>query len=99
MLFFFCSQAESFLFMFHKFIQRIIKDLGYDCACKGTDDNLNIYLTDTADREVIGNHLSDKIKINKKALTFLCIDKIPRNDSGKVLYSSLENNIIEKCRV
>ena len=80
-------------------IVQIIKDLGYDCACKGTDDNLNIYLTNIADRQVISNYLSDKIKINKKALTFLCIDKIPRNDSGKVLYSSLGNDIIEECRV
>ena len=75
-------------------IEQIIKELGYDCACKGTDDNLKIYLTNIAGIDEVRNHLTEIIKINKRALTFLYIDKIPRNDSGKVLYSLLEKNII-----
>ena len=76
-------------------LEQIIKELGYDCACQGADDSLIIYLTSDVGIDDVRNHLIKTIKINIKALTILLIDKIPRNNSGKVLYSLLGKSNIE----
>ena len=70
-------------------IENIINKLGYECACNGTDDNLNIYLTNMSAIDEIKSHLTEKVRLNKKALTFFYIEVIPRNESGKIMYSLL----------
>jgi long-chain acyl-CoA synthetase len=73
-------------------VEQLIKAAGYDCVCVGTDDNLRIYSTNLADKDRIRNYIEARTGIHKAGLFFMYIDKIPRNESGKVLYSELRQD-------
>jgi long-chain acyl-CoA synthetase len=71
-------------------IEELIRTAGYDCVCAGTDDNLKIYLTtEPDDKDRIVNYIAKRTGINRAGFSFEYIDKIPRNESGKVQYSAL----------
>jgi len=70
-------------------IEELIKTAGYDCVCAGTDDNLKIYITEPDDKDRIISYIAKRTGINRAGFSFVHIDKIPRNDSGKVQYSAL----------
>jgi len=71
-------------------VEQLIRAAGYDCVCAGTDDNLMIYVTKPDDKNQIRSYVAERTGINQAGFSVLCIDKIPRNESGKVLYSRLE---------
>lgn len=72
-------------------IDRIIKkeypDL--DCASNGTDEMMNIYITDADYTEKVAALIEERTHINNRAFQVLVIDKIPRNEAGKTLYKEL----------
>ena len=70
-------------------VEQFIKAAGYDCACAGTDDNLKIYVKDMNDKDRIRSYIAERTGINHAGFTVVYVDKIPRNESGKVLYSAL----------
>jgi len=70
-------------------IEELIRTAGYDCVCTGTDDNLKIYITEPDDKDRIMSYIAKHTGINRVGFSFVHIDKIPRNDSGKVRYSAL----------
>ena len=70
-------------------IEELIRTAGYDCVCAGTDDDLKIYITEPDDKDRIISYIAKRTGINRAGFSFVHIDKIPRNDSGKVLYSAL----------
>jgi acyl-coenzyme A synthetase/AMP-(fatty) acid ligase len=61
---------------------------GTDIACGGVDDKMAIY-TDRREEKIIP-FISEKTGINYSAFETVVIEKIPRNESGKILYSKLE---------
>jgi Acyl-CoA synthetases (AMP-forming)/AMP-acid ligases II len=61
-----------------------------DCACGGIDDKLYIFITDGSVKEEIKRYLSEKTGLNLSAFHVQVVDKIPRNEAGKTLYSRLE---------
>ena len=61
-----------------------------DCACGGSDDKMIIFITEDTKKNDILAFLSEKTGLNKAAFRVSFIFKIPRNDSGKILYSNLE---------
>lgn len=71
-------------------VEQLIRALGYDCACTGTDDNLKICVTKPEDKELIRSYIAERTGINKTGFTVVHIDRIPRNEAGKVLYSALD---------
>lgn len=71
-------------------VEQLIRAAGYDCACAGTDDNLKIYLRKPADKGRIRRYIAERTGINQAGFTVVYVDKIPRNESGKVLYSALD---------
>jgi acyl-coenzyme A synthetase/AMP-(fatty) acid ligase len=71
-------------------VEELIRAAGYDCACAGTDDNLKIYVTKVDDKDWIRSYIARRTGINQTGFTVVYIDKIPRNESGKVLYSALD---------
>ena len=71
-------------------IEQLIRVAGYDCVCGGTDDNLKIYLTKLDDKDKIKSFIAECTGINQAGFTFAYIDRIPRNEAGKVLYSALD---------
>jgi len=70
-------------------IEELIRTAGHDCVCAGTDDNLKIYITEPDDNNKIVSYISKLTGINRAGLSSVYIDKIPRNESGKVQYSDL----------
>jgi acyl-coenzyme A synthetase/AMP-(fatty) acid ligase len=74
-------------------IEQQIKSTGIDAACFGSDDNLNIFITNSRKRNFITKFLTQNLKINKSSLSINTVKKIPRNQDGKILYSNLKNII------
>ena len=70
-------------------LEELIRIAGFDCVCTGTDDNLKIYLTEPDDEDRIVSYIAKRTGINRAGFSFEYIDKIPRNESGKVQYSDL----------
>ena len=89
------GRKKRFLKMFGKRVninevEELIKAAGYDCACTGTDDNLKIYVTELDNKDWIRKYIVERTGINQAGFTIVYVDKIPRNDYGKVLYSALD---------
>lgn len=61
-----------------------------DCASSGKDDHLYIFVANSDKADVIRSHVIQKTGLNPAAINVIEIDKIPRNESGKVLYVELE---------
>lgn len=82
--------------------ERMIKGAfpSLDCACVGTDDHMRIYLQ--PDNQAISNQtikqlldavqrlVSEKTHLNPSAFEVVAVDSIPKNASGKTLYSKLK---------
>jgi acyl-coenzyme A synthetase/AMP-(fatty) acid ligase len=62
---------------------------GLDCACGGIDDKMTVFITDAAASDKVIKFLTEKTKINHVAFKIAVIDKIPRSEAGKILYSEL----------
>ena len=60
-------------------------------VCAGIDDHLIIYTTHPGKREKIIHFLSEKTGINSQAFTVKEIPEIPKNSSGKILYTELSH--------
>jgi len=70
--------------------ERLLKTLTYDCACTGSDDKMIIYITESDRLEEVKKFISAKTGINHSAFVVKQIDVIPKNSSGKTIYSKLE---------
>ncbi|MBO6133033.1 MAG: AMP-binding protein [Lachnospiraceae bacterium] len=72
-------------------VERHIRErFGIEAASAGVDDHLKIFITDGRDGEKIKTYISDITKLNPAAFEIRVISEIPKNESGKVLYSVLE---------
>ncbi len=76
-------------------VDRLIKAEfdGIDCSSTGVDDHMHIFITDESLSDTVRQFISGKTGLNYTAFTVVCIDVIPRNDSGKVLYAELNKLI------
>jgi len=71
--------------------EQIVKFVTASCACVGIDDKMLIYITDSSKSDQIKNLLAEKTGLNSRAFEVRVIEEIPKNTSGKVLYSNLLN--------
>lgn len=73
-------------------IDRMVKEQypDTDVASTGTDNLMTIYVTDAAITDKVKAFVSEKTHINQSAVKVTFIDEIPRNESGKVLYTKLD---------
>lgn len=60
-----------------------------ECACVGTDEKMIVYLTDTKYLTAVKEVLVEKTKLVASAFEVRVIDRIPKNEAGKILYSKL----------
>lgn len=60
-----------------------------DCACTGEDNQMKIVVTTPDKEKEIKKWISEKTKINASAFCVQYIEKIPRNEAGKILYGKL----------
>jgi len=61
-----------------------------ECACGGTDDKMNVFVSCNENNEEIKDLLVEKTGLNHAAFRILKIETIPRNEAGKVLYAELD---------
>ena len=60
-----------------------------ECACVGTDEKMFVYLTDDKYASAVKDVLVEKTKLVASAFEVRVIDRIPKNEAGKILYSKL----------
>lgn len=72
--------------------ENLLNKEGFTCVCGGRDDKLVIYLENGTDEQCVRavEFLSSVTNLNRSAFKTVIIDEIPRSDSGKILYSKLE---------
>lgn len=71
--------------------ERLIKNVISNCACTGRDDEMVIYITDKSKLKKINRYIAEKTSINHRAFIVKYIPEIPKNSSGKTIYSKLLN--------
>lgn len=60
-----------------------------DCASTGTDELMQVYITDESCKKDVEAFLLDRIHINASAISVNVVPAIPKNEAGKVLYTQL----------
>ena len=60
-----------------------------EAVCVGSDDRVIVYYTGKYEAETLREYCIKKFSIKKTMIQVKYIEKIPRNESGKVLYSAL----------
>ena len=70
-------------------VQGFLFEIGFDAACIGTDDNIVVYITDSSKIESVHREVSAFLQKHPSAINVRVIDKLPRNESGKLEYAKL----------
>ena len=71
--------------------ERILsEEYGTDFACTGNDKQMVVYMTDDNLKTKVPYFLSEKTGLYSSLFCTKVIDCIPRNESGKIMYKSLE---------
>jgi acyl-coenzyme A synthetase/AMP-(fatty) acid ligase len=71
-------------------IEKEINKQGNNCAILGTDDYLNIFISNNYNKDRLLNLLFTNFKIRKSIVKLTNVSKIQRNKNGKILYSELK---------
>ena len=74
-------------------LENILMNKGYKCICHGFDDQVVIFHTNKNYKKKVLKILSYITKINIDCFKLKLLKKFPLNESGKVLYRSLEKFI------
>ena len=61
-----------------------------NCICTGEDDALHITTNKSQNNDEIKSYIADLMGINQRAFKVTYISEIPRDTSGKLLYSKLK---------
>ena len=61
-----------------------------DCACCGVDDKMYVFINKQEKTDDVLKFISSKMSLHHSAFRVLHVEKIPRNESGKILYPALE---------
>ena len=72
-------------------IEQLILSEGNECACTGIDDSLNIFITKPEEENHIKKYISKKTGIHSTGFKLIVVSELPRNETGKVLYSELDS--------
>ena len=70
-------------------LEEFLKEIGVDAACAGRDDLVRVFMTDQDRMDDARAFLSQRTHIHPSAFDIVYLPTIPRNDSGKILYSKL----------
>lgn len=71
------------------YVETILKDCCSECVCVGTDNKMIVYITEQDKQDVVQSYLKAKVSLNPAAFEIRVIQKIPRAESGKILYANL----------
>lgn len=71
-------------------VEGLLGNISSDCACTGQDDHMIIYTTDKTRLTEITKFISVKTGISPCAFSIRYCDEIPKNSTGKTIYSKLD---------
>lgn len=71
-------------------VEGLLKKQGFECACTGVDDRLDIYVTDAGQLDAVSAFIKEHTSINHNGFKVHYIEEIPRSESGKVAYTQLK---------
>lgn len=74
-------------------VEKRLRAHGLDVVCSGKDDLLAAAVTSGNPEEVV-RIISEEFKIHYSMVKVIAVQKIPRNDSGKILYTELFGGIL-----
>lgn len=74
-------------------VESLLRERGYDNACKGKDDMVQIYTTEADIGKVMAD-INKLTAINRECLSVYRVSEIPRNEAGKVTYAALDAAVI-----
>lgn len=74
-------------------IEGLLRERGYNNACKGKDDHVEIYTTEN-DLDKVMTDINNLTAINRECLSVFRVTEIPRNEAGKVQYAALDSAVI-----
>lgn len=71
--------------------ERLVKGRFHDldCACGGVDDKMKIFIADQTQMQAVRDFVAEKTRLNFLAFDVQFLPTIPKNASGKTLYSEL----------
>ena len=69
--------------------EKLLKSVVDDVACKGIDDNLEIYFVGQEKVDVLKQFIKDKTSINSHAISYIEVNEIPKTSAGKIKYTEL----------
>jgi long-chain acyl-CoA synthetase len=72
-------------------LERLLLDIQIQSACTGKDNALLIYILKPEDNDLVKEFLAKKLGIHFSVIDIRIIEEIPRNASGKTLYSKLSD--------
>jgi acyl-coenzyme A synthetase/AMP-(fatty) acid ligase len=71
-------------------VEQLAKVSGYNCVCSGVDDHLRIYTSAKENHAKIKSLVAERTGIHMSACEVIYIENIPRNETGKIIYSALK---------
>lgn len=78
-------------------VEQLLMRRGFMAACSGEDDGLVAYVerkeegvSDSLTKDTVLALLASELGINSSAFSVILIEEIPRNSTGKILYSQLD---------
>lgn len=71
-------------------VEGILKEITENCACTGNDEKIIIYLAEDLEIKKVREFISLKLGLHHSIFSINLIDEIPKNSSGKTLYSELK---------
>ena len=72
-------------------LERLLLDREVQSACTGKDNALVIYILKLEDNDLVKGFLTQKLGIHFSVIDIRIIEEIPKNASGKTLYSKLSD--------
>jgi acyl-CoA synthetase (AMP-forming)/AMP-acid ligase II len=72
-------------------LERLLLDRKVQSACTGKDNALVIYIIKPEDHDLVKDLLTQKLRIHFSVIEIRIIEEIPKNASGKTLYSKLSD--------
>lgn len=71
--------------------ERLIQqEFNIECACSGTDHQMNIYIVDGSKKTEVLRFISEKTGLFKNLFKVFVVPEILRNESGKVRYKEMD---------
>jgi len=70
-------------------VERMLAAAGFESACSGVDDHLRVYTTSRERHPDLIRMVAEYTGIHPSAFAVAYVERIPRNESGKVIYPAL----------